>query len=625
MPKKPRPSESERPAKSLRLLKTLRRLLGMARPYRWAAWLSLSLVVLGGLLQGAVVPLCFLLTVYTLTGSMKVSGVDDDWVRNAAYHITSHIHMAKANAFLFFAGLLCLAFLLRSIAFGLQIYLSQFFAQRVIFTLRGRLHAHLLSLSSAFFESRRTGDLMSRTTNDVSVLQNVVSVELVDAARAPIIALSSLAVMFAMNAKLTLLSLAVGPIVAYAISRGSRKMRVIAREVQRRMGQLNAHLQERLSAVRVVQIFTREDYEISRFDEINEKNVRSNLRAVKIGAMLNPGVEFIAFLGMLIALLFAGWQMLHHTSDFPKLVGYLFLAQQAGSGLIKLGKVRLAMDQALGAGERVFEILDAESEVKEPPEPIHLPRLKGQIDFSDVSFRYPTGEEVLSNVNLHIVPGEVVALVGPSGAGKTSLVNLIPRFYDPTHGHIEVEGFDIRRVSLHSLRSQIGIVPQETFLFAGTIAENIAYGRLEATREEIIAAANAANADEFVREMPQGYDSPVGERGMRLSGGQRQRIAIARALLKDPRILIMDEPTSSLDMKSEALVLEALARLMVGRTSVVIAHRPSTIKNADRILVLSDGRIVEEGSHHQLISAGGIYSALYEGHFPSLPKAADAT
>ena len=654
-------SEAEQASKNIRLLKTLRRLLGMARAHTWAIWLSAVLIVMSGLLQAAL-PVMMGLTIFaatprsigqpapkakvtqtaqptdsntnsTLPGNAaakpkkadEIKGLDIGKLSKVDDQVRKYVRFVDwqnpIQAFAFYIILFVIFYLSKCIANGLQLYYSQYLAQNIIFVLRERLHAHLIRLSSTFFESRRTGDLMSRTTSDVNVLQSIVSSDLVEAARAPITISVSLGIMLSLSPSLTLVTFAVGPIVAYAISRSSKKIRALAREVQRRLGQLNTHLQERLSAVRVVQLFTREDYEIQRFHEINSRNLKANLKSVKIGAVLYPGIEFTAFVGMIVALLIAGMQMIHSKFIIADLLVFLVAAQQAGSGFIKIGKIRLSMDQALAAGERVFEILDSESEVKEPVDAVQLPRLNGDIKFDNVSFRYATGEPVLSDINLHIKSGEVVALVGPSGAGKTSLVNLIPRFYDPSQGSISVDGTDIRCASLQSLRSQIGIVPQETFLFAGTILENIAYGRLEATRDEIIAAAQAANADEFICNMPNGYDSVVGEHGVGLSGGQRQRIAIARAILKAPRILILDEPTSSLDIKSEKLVLEALNRLMTDRTSIVIAHRLSTIKNADRILVLSDGRVVEEGSHDQLYGANGTYRHLYEGQFPAPPGA----
>jgi ATP-binding cassette, subfamily B, bacterial MsbA len=603
--------------KGLRLWHTLVRLFRMARSYWWAAGISTVLLFLGSLLEGAVFPLTLGLVLFAANPAFEnqtMGGVHTSVLKNVSLLFTSRLHLDARSAFFFFLAVMFVCYLVKCLANGFQSYLSQLFAQRLIFKLRGRLHAHLMRLPSSFFESRQTGDLMSRVTSDINILQGMVSNDLIEAIRSPITALASLVLIFKLNSQLSLIAFAIGPLIAYAIMTSSRKMRRITREVQRRLGQLNAHLQERLSAVRVVQLFTREDYEIARFDALNERNITANLRAVKLGAILYPGIEFIAFLGLAVALLFAGIQMLNRGFAIPDLIAFLFGAQKVGAGLIKIGRIRLAMDQSLAAGERVFEVLDTESDIKEDPQPITLPRLQGRVDFRQVSFRYPTGEEVLRDINLEISPGEIIALVGPSGAGKTSLVNLIPRFYDPTRGGIEVDGTDIRKVSLYSLRSQIGIVPQETTLFDGTIRENIAYGRLEATQDEIVAAAQAANADEFIRALGQGYDTPAGERGLRLSGGQRQRIAIARALLKDPRILILDEPTSSLDTASEELVLEALGRLMEGRTTVVIAHRITTIRNADRILVLSGGRGIEQGNHQKLIADGGLYSRLYKSH-----------
>jgi ATP-binding cassette, subfamily B, bacterial MsbA len=610
------PATTPHSRKSLRLMHTIRRLFGMARPYWWAAGVATVLLFLGSLLEGGAFPLTLGLVLFAAAPSLGAQSLGDkvNILEQISNFITRQAHLTPQGTFFFFLGIMFVSYLTKCLANGFQSYLSQLFAQRVIFKLRGRLHAHLMRLPSSFFETRQTGDLMSRVTSDINILQGMVSNDLIEAVRAPITALFSLALMLKINTQLSLIVFAIGPPIAYAIMASSRKMRRITREVQRRLGQLNAHLQERLSAVRVVQLFTREDYEIARFDDLNERNIKANLRAVKLGAMLYPGIEFTAFLGMAVALLFAGIQILNHNFDTSQLILFLISAQKVGTGLIKVGRIRLSMDQSLAAGERVFEVLDTESDIKEDPQPITLPRLEGRIDFDQVSFRYPTGEEVLREIELHIAPGEIIALVGPSGAGKTSLVNLIPRFYDPSKGRIAVDGTDLRRVSLHSLRSQIGIVPQETTLFDGTIQENIAYGRLEATQEEIFAAARAANADEFIRALPKGYDTPAGERGLRLSGGQKQRIAIARALLKDPRILILDEPTSSLDTASETLVLEALSRLMEGRTTVVIAHRITTIRNASRILVLARGQVIEAGNHQQLIAAGGLYYNLYKAH-----------
>jgi subfamily B ATP-binding cassette protein MsbA len=390
------------------------------------------------------------------------------------------------------------------------------------------------------------------------------------------------------------------------------QVRQITRVMQARLADLNARLQERLSSVRVVQLFAMEEYEREQFSRVNRETMKANLAAARITSALYPGVEFVALFGMIVVVAIAGWQVISAQLGTAVFFMFLVVLQRAGSQLSRLGRIRVAIQQALGAGERVFELLETESEVVEAPNAEVLPPVRGEVTFEHVTLRYRGGEEALRDVSFTIRPGEVVALVGPSGAGKTSLANLILRFYDPTEGTIHIDGRDLRRVTLSSLRGQVGTVPQETLLFGGTVHDNIVYGRIQATRDEVIAAAAAANADEFIAALPAGYDTPVGERGVKLSGGQRQRIAIARALLRNPRILILDEATSSLDAESEALVQEALERLMEGRTTLVIAHRLSTIRHADRILVLSDGRIVEEGTHIDLIRRQGVYSRLYE-------------
>jgi subfamily B ATP-binding cassette protein MsbA len=318
---------------------------------------------------------------------------------------------------------------------------------------------------------------------------------------------------------------------------------------------------------------------------------------------------------MVLAIAVAGWQVIEGNLGGPLIFAIFLIAQRIGSYAVKIGRITLSVQQGLAAAGRIFEIVDTEEDVKQAPGALPLPRVTGEVSFDSVSFAYDSSVEVLKDVSLRVKPGEVVALVGPSGAGKTSLVNLIPRFYDPTQGHIRIDGHDLRDVTIDSLRSQIGYVPQDTVLFAGSVYDNVRYGRLDARREEVVAAARAANAEDFIEALPGGYETEVGERGAKLSGGQRQRIAIARTLLKDPRILILDEATSSLDTESEALVQEALERLMAGRTTFVIAHRLSTVRNADRILVLAYGKIVEQGTHQELLAKGGLYRRLYEMQF----------
>ena len=610
-------------------MKVFRRLLPIARPYRFHLVGALLCILFATTVNVVAVPVLIAGVFGTLSADQPavapapaestpgLIGRVEGWVKSfrSGLPVGDRTRDGRLRWLVIFGALLVVAYLLKSLAVFGQVYLSQLLAQHLMRDLRQMLYDRLLRLPPAFYEQRQTGDLMSRTVADVSLVQDLVSVQLADVGVAGVTIVLGLTAMAVADWQLTLFAVALVPLIGWIIARAGNRMRRITREMQRRLARLNHRLYERLASIRIVQSFAREQFESDAFRRINADTVEANLQAARIAALMTPFIEFIGVAAMTGGILFAGWKVITHDLSVAFTIAIFYLIQQVGLQFSKLGRLNLSLQRAAAAGQRVFEILDSESEIADAPDAVPLPHVEGRVEFDQVTFRYASGEPVLRDVTLSVRPGEVIALVGPSGAGKTSLVSLITRFYDPTDGAIRVDGRDVRSVTLASLRGQIGIVPQETILFGGTVHENILYGRPEATRDEVMQAARAANADDFISALPQGYETEVGERAVKLSGGQRQRLAIARALLKDPRILILDEATSSLDTASEVLVQEALDRLMKGRTTFVIAHRLSTVRNADRILVLSDGRIVEQGSHDQLLARGGLYKRLYDMQF----------
>jgi subfamily B ATP-binding cassette protein MsbA len=414
--------------------------------------------------------------------------------------------------------------------------------------------------------------------------------------------------------KLTLFALLAVPFMAGSIQLLSRRIRALSSDTQGKMADVASLMEETISNVRVVKAFTAEDYEIRRFERENESALEVSMRGVRRSARLKPTIDFIGAMGIALALWIGGSEVARGQMDFGQLIRFILLVVQLANAVGAVGNLRVAWEEMMGAADRIFgDVLDVVPEIRNAPDAKPLPPVEGKVEFRNVSFNYDRGVPALTDVNLTLEPGKIVALVGPTGAGKSTLADMVPRFYDPQSGTILVDGQDIRTVTIESLRSQIGIVPQDTVLFSGTLRDNIAYGRRDATDEEIIAAARAANADSFIQSFPLQYQTVIGERGATLSGGEKQRIAIARALLANPRILILDEATSALDAATEALVQEALETLMKGRTTLIIAHRLSTIVNADTIVVLrKGGRIAEQGSHSELLALGGIYAALYE-------------
>ncbi len=502
-------------------------------------------------------------------------------------------------------GLLALA------EFGDQ-FLRHALGERFLFDLRVRIYDYLQRLSLSFFERTSTGELMSRVTNDVNALEQFVThgviLTTVDLMRL----VGASAVLMVLDWRLALVVLLPVPLIALGLRRFNRHVRPIYRRVRDRMGDINTRLQDDLAGIRVVQAFGQEDAELERFRSVSEGYYQERVSAIRAWAAFFPGISFVAAAGGVLVLGIGARMIIGGQLSLGTLVAFLSYMASFYDPIRRLADVDNTFQQAIAAADRIFELLDEKVDIRDTPDAITLNQIKGDVIFHDVHFHYGDGDEVLHDIDFHIAPGQVVALVGPSGAGKTSIANLLCRFYDPTHGHILVDDHNLRQVQLRSLRRHVAVVLQDTFLFNATVRENLLYGKPDASERELIAAAEAACAHEFIEQMPGGYDTEIGERGVKLSGGQRQRLALARAILADPRILILDEATSSVDAEAEYLIQQALEKVMQGRTSLVIAHRLSTIRNADKIIALHDGKISEVGNHDELLAHGGLYSQLYQ-------------
>ncbi|WP_314596791.1 ABC transporter ATP-binding protein [uncultured Selenomonas sp.] len=513
------------------------------------------------------------------------------------------------------AGGIIVVFFFRGIFYYGQSYLVSFVGQRIVIDIREALFEKFQRMPLAYFDRHQTGEIMSYVTNDVQALQNALVDKLIELVTESSVLVGSIVLMFYLDWKLTFITLITVPLVGQAMNIFGKKLKRSGIVIQERLADINSLLQESISAVRVVKSFVRERYEIERFHRQNELNFQAEMKNVQLTSLLTPTVEFLAAITVTFILWIGGYEVVQGDLTAGALVAFLTYAVNLANPVKRISRIYGTVQRAMAAADRVFDVIDMEEMIHDKEDAVPLPKIEGRVAVKDVSFSYKEGAPALSHVSLEASPGQLVAFVGPSGAGKSTIANLIPRFYEVDEGVIEIDGHDVRDVTLNSLREQIGIVPQETMLFSSSVRENIRYGRLEATDEEVEEAARAANAEEFILQLPQGYETKIGERGLNLSGGQRQRIAIARAILKNPRILILDEATSALDTESEKIVQAALDKLMVGRTSFAIAHRLSTIFNADCIYVIDGGHIVEQGTHAELLAAGGLYSTLYNIQF----------
>jgi len=513
------------------------------------------------------------------------------------------------------ALLMLIVYLLVSLTTWLQAYVMVRVSQRAVRDIRDELFTRLQMLSLRFFDRRPHGELMSRLTNDVENISNVLA-ESVTQLFSSLLGIGGVAtVMLVLNLRLALVSLVTIPLMILLSDWIARRTRRGFREQQQTLGELNGLIEETITGERVVKAYVREQAVIEQFDVVNARLRRSSTYAQIFAGVIGPLTNLVNNVGFAVVAGAGGWMAVKGLATIGTIAAFINYARQFARPLNQIASLYNSIQSAIAGAERVFEVIDEVPELRDAPDAQLLAQIQGDVVFEDVCFSYETGVPVLRHINLHARPGQTIALVGPTGAGKTTIVNLLTRFYDIDGGSIRIDGVDIRRVRMGDLRRQLGIVLQDTFLFSDTVMENIRYGRLDATDEEVIAAARLANADQFIQRLPQGYHTQLSERASNISQGQRQLLAIARAILANPSILILDEATSSVDTRTEKYIQEAMLRLMKGRTSFVIAHRLSTIRQADEILVINDGEIIERGTHKELLAQKGFYYRMYMSQF----------